>query len=128
MNRLELAAQAPPIPDWYRKQREKEIKDKISTIANNSEEVKEIQNYIDSMTYTWKNDKRKLGFTRNSFFQDDNDVRSHLYIREKDKEKEIEKQYKIELIKQLEVDWRFYWADEMIKRNDTETSSNNNRE
>lgn len=67
MNRLELAAQAPPIPDWY-------------ALGKN---IIEGFNNLDNIL---KNNKDSINATIS--------------------------------IEELEKSWRFYWADEMIKRNE----------
>jgi hypothetical protein len=79
MNRLELAAQAPPIPDWYK--------------DNYKAEVMSYEEFFETI--------------RPDLVLNSNYTKDYYSYRKTEEEK------------QIEFDWRFYWADEMIKRNET---------
>jgi hypothetical protein len=88
MNRLELAAQAPNVPDWYLKEKIEHLILSFEEFSNSELVCKEILGFcgIDQQYHNYK-----------AKFKTDLKTKS-----------------------QIDFDWRFYWADEMLKRNEQE--------
>ena len=88
MNRLELAAQAPPMPNWY------------------------YVEYVGKITLSFK---EYSGIDEEKMWSENNSIERRKYF---DYIEQInQKMYPY--IHRAEIEWRFYWADEMIKRNET---------
>ena len=95
MNRLELAAQAPLMPDWYYEQYKKvnmlEFEAFVSMMTGITKN-KELETYLDNSPINW--DKEYNNYWNGFYYG--NHPHKH----------------------RAEIEWRFYWADEMIKRNE----------
>jgi hypothetical protein len=165
MNRLELAVQAPPIPDWYKREYKIDydfyrflterynhvlrkfdrcfllmleyyylIRNNNTNLINFLKEQKEQElrkNISCEIDFKYSKDDLIEWYLLLNHNSDIEDVINNYIKIMQSHFSNFENNYSIfikeEKDKKIDYDWRFYWADEMIKRNDTETSISSNR-